>query len=254
MNKSSLLMRINQSLIPLGNSPENTAYKAFRQKTTGLNVFGIRVPVLREILEEDIVPLLDKDEKEILLFWDSVWWQEEVHEIMSLVLYYYEKPERIVDFDEFFNFFKAWIDRIENWEHADLYAKIMHGFLLSHRENVFPLLLDWKESDNSWKNRLSLTSLFLYVRHRLADKYLSFKEVLPFYEVALGDKDMYVQKGLGWSLRECGKIYPAETREFIEKNITKLSATAFSYSTEHWKKAEKAPLKEIRRLKRLANK
>jgi len=254
MNKSSLLMRINQSLIPFGNSPQNTTYKAFRQKTTGLEVFGIRVPVLRQILEEDIVSLLSKDAKENLLFWDSVWWQEEVHEIMALALYYYEKPERIVDFNEFFQFFKAWIDRIENWEHADLYAKIMHGLLLSHRNEVFPMLLEWRESDNPWKNRLSLTSLFLYARHRLADKYLSFAEILPFYEVSLRNKDMYVQKGLGWSLRECGKIYPSETKEFIEKNITELSATAFSYSTERWKKEEKAPLKEIRRLKRLANK
>ncbi|WP_449436610.1 DNA alkylation repair protein [Pedobacter steynii] len=46
------------------------------------------------------------------------------------------------------------------------------------------------------------------------------------------DKDYFVQKGLGWALREVGNIYPEETMAFLHKNCINLHSVAFTTAIE----------------------
>jgi 3-methyladenine DNA glycosylase AlkD len=79
------------------------------------------------------------------------------------------------------------------------------------------------------------------------------KTVLPFSKItALVESQIdydhhYVQRGVGWTLREAGNVYPKETFKFLEKNIQRLSAIAFSAATEKLAKAQKDRLKNLRK-------
>ena len=42
------------------------------------------------------------------------------------------------------------------------------------------------------------------------------------------DKDHYVQKGIGWTLRESIQVYPVEISKFIDKFLYDLSPIAFT--------------------------
>ena len=57
----------------------------------------------------------------------------------------------------------------------------------------------------------------------------------------------YVQKGVGWTLREAGHAYPKEVFAYFEKNMGRLSAHAFSAATEKLSQKQKEHLKKIRK-------
>ena len=44
----------------------------------------------------------------------------------------------------------------------------------------------------------------------------------------LKDKDYYVQKGVGWTLREAIQAYPKEVGKFIDQFVNDLSPIAFT--------------------------
>ncbi len=111
-------------------------------------------------------------------------------------------------------------------------------------EQIYPQLKQWNTSKYSWQRRISLTSLMLYSQLRGTVPPVS--KILPMIRARLNDPDAYVQKAIGWTLRECGNVYPAETKLFINKYLNQLSPSAFSYSTEKWIRSDKTPLKELR--------
>jgi 3-methyladenine DNA glycosylase AlkD len=72
------------------------------------------------------------------------------------------------------------------------------------------------------------------------------KTVLSLITPLLGDKDLYVQKGVGWQLREAYKLWPRPTLAFIESHILELPAITFSYATERLSSQNKNRLKKMR--------
>lgn len=75
------------------------------------------------------------------------------------------------------------------------------------------------------------------------------KTLLPIQRL-LRDEHFYVQRGVGWALRECYNVEPAVTLKFLERQIDELSAIAFSASTEKLTAKEKAALKKLRGVRR----
>jgi 3-methyladenine DNA glycosylase AlkD len=56
----------------------------------------------------------------------------------------------------------------------------------------------------------------------------------------------YVQKGVGWTLREISNIYPNEAFAYLEANIGRISAVAFTAATEKLSPAKKNHIKKLR--------
>jgi 3-methyladenine DNA glycosylase AlkD len=79
---------------------------------------------------------------------------------------------------------------------------------------------------------------------------LPLKKILALVEPQLEFDHYYVQKGVGWTLRETYNVYPAPAFSFIEKHIEKISAHAFSAATEKMTSKQKDQLKRLRRVKR----
>ncbi len=66
----------------------------------------------------------------------------------------------------------------------------------------------------------------------------------------LKDENYFVQKGIGWTLREMWNVYPTETLAFLKAHITDITATAFTAAIEKLDVTEKQQLKEMRKLKK----
>jgi 3-methyladenine DNA glycosylase AlkD len=100
-------------------------------------------------------------------------------------------------------------DMVDNWALSDSLSKIYSKIFEIDSELIYPVLSDWNKSENPWKRRQSIVSLLYYSSTR--------KNVLPFIKYIrlikrlLTDDDYYVQKGVGWTLRELGNVYSEET-------------------------------------------
>jgi 3-methyladenine DNA glycosylase AlkD len=217
-------------------------YKTFREKTTKLSVLGLRLPVIHKI-EMSGFPFYKDTSKQVLQTWSHIWQTSKIHEAMLVPLLYYRRNIHLLD-DEHWRTMKRWIERVENWEHADALCALYSIHLEKVPKLVMPTLKKWNRSQNPWKRRASIVSTIYYASPRR--KTPTLKTVLSLIKPLLRDKDAYVQKAVGWQLRECYKLWPRQTFEFFKKHVLSFSAIAFSYATEKLTAQEKKTLKKLR--------
>lgn len=187
---------------------------------------GISVPQSRSALKEGY-SFLALPAEEILTVFDYIWNNAEYFEEMSQAVYFYEKKSLTVSQ---FKVISGWIDRCDNWAHSDGLSSIYARALEENAELVMPVLKNWNRAGNSWKRRQSVVSLLYY--SRLRKRTPEFKEMIEMVEALLKDPEYYVQKGVGWTLREIYNLHPDETLDFIEKNVTQIAPAAWQASTE----------------------
>lgn len=212
-------------------------------------VLGCSVPNIRLVAKQTIAELeANYSHAELRALMTALWNNSSNFEVMHVPLYYFSDCVEHYSKSDW-RVLKTWASKIDNWAHSDWLSSI-YAAMLERIPEVYDVLLKWNNSINPWKRRLSLTSLYYYSNAR--EKYLSAKKVLPMVKNVLDDPDMYVQKAVGWTLRECGNIHPKETKSFINQHAGELSATAFSSATEKWSAEEKEDLKRIRKTLRKA--
>ena len=220
------------------------AIKADRRSS--LDFLGVRTPALRQVVKKGF-SFYAQPEAQILQIWDEIWTLSTYAEVMNAAIEYYGlKTKKQVDPD-LWPVLKHWSNRVENWAHADglggLYSRI-----LEHDPNpVYKQLKLWNTGPNEWLRRISLVSLIHYTGKNAV--FLSPDQVLPLVDNCLLDERDYVQKALGWVLREMGHVYPDEIRAYIEKNNTDLSSIAFSRAIERRDVSEREKLRQLRKAK-----
>jgi len=112
-------------------------------------------------------------------------------------------------------------------------------------KQVYAQLKMWNTDKDLWKRRQSIVSLLYYSRTKKV--HLPYNEIIPLIDNLLNDKEYYVQKGVGWSLRELYNVYPEKTFGYLKKNTKSISAIAFYAATEKLTKKEKELLKTLRK-------
>ncbi|MGM0601318.1 MAG: DNA alkylation repair protein, partial [Candidatus Rifleibacteriota bacterium] len=112
-------------------------------------------------------------------------------------------------------------------------------------ELVLPVLNKWNTSDNPWKRRQSVVSLLYY--SRLRKKVLPYKVMIKMVKNLLDDKAYYVQKGIGWTIREIYNCYPELTISFIKNHIKQIAPAAWQATSEKLPKDLRKKLVKQRR-------
>jgi 3-methyladenine DNA glycosylase AlkD len=182
--------------------------------------------------------------------WDRVWREGEHFEVMNQAALWLASLRDPKDLLACWPTARGWVARCDNWAHSDTlsagYTRMLEADTL--RSRVYPTLQRWNRARDPWKRRQSIVSLIYY--HTPKRTPPSHHEVLPLVEALLDDPDVYVQKGVGWTLREAYNAYPRHAGPFIDRHATALSATAYSAATEKHPRAERDRLKARRRAAR----
>ncbi len=213
---------------------------------TKLELLGCTMPQIRQVAREIVVylPKSDANKRKSL---HELWQQSKVFDVLHLPLIYFQsrkKKNNLVDWRTLKNF----SEKIDNWAHSDCLSDSIATLLENYPDKIYPELKRWNKSNNSWQRRLSLTSLIYYAPQRKNP--LPYSKIFPLVKNRLADTDPYVQKAVGWTLRETHKLYPEKTKKFVFDHANQLSAVAFSYATEKWSKQEKETLKKLRKYDR----
>ena len=147
-----------------------------------------------------------------------------------------------------FTITKNWISKVDNWAHSDGLSDLFSYLLEKDVALVYPQIKNWNTSANPWERRQSLVGLLEYSKKR--KKFLPVNKMLPLVKPLLSDENYFVQKGLGWTLREIGNVYPKETWDFLVKHHKQISSVAFSAAIEKLSVKEKEELKLLRKKSR----
>ncbi len=136
---------------------------------------------------------------------------------------------------------KTWVTKIENWAHADMLASVYCDILSEAPDQVYPEFKKWSLQKSPWKNRMAIVSLLYYYNPKRV--LLPFDDIIDLVEPHLKKDHYYLQKAIGWNLRELSRAYPKQYWKFLNQHLLDLSPTAFTTATEKVPKDKKEPLK-----------
>jgi len=207
---------------------------ARNDKKSQLEFLAIRVPLLRKAVHDGF-SFYNLTPDNILGIWDNIWHTSPYFEMMSAALLYYELQGQNVA-AEIWPCLVTWSKRVENWAHCDSLANIYSYLLPGQTEKVSAQLWAWSLTDAQWLRRLSLVSLIHYTGKKAV--FLTPEQVLPLVTNCITDERYYVQKAVGWVLREMGNVYHAEIRDYIAGHCEEIPRLALTTALTHY------PLKE----------
>lgn len=170
---------------------------------------GIQKPIRSELQKPFIQSL--KSEKKI--DWDlvSLFWQREEREFQYVALDYLISKKKFLQ-PEDVSVLKELIITKSWWETVDTITSHLIGFLFLNFPETRNEINSWRTSKNMWLRRTSI----------IAQLKSKEKTEIEFLEKAilanLGSDEFFINKAIGWALREYSKTNPKWVRHFLTKN------------------------------------
>lgn len=103
------------------------------------------------------------------------------------------------------------------WDLVDELAKVIGDLLHSHPEEIRPLMRKWSTDPNLWKRRVSIICQLRFKRDTDLD--LLYANIEP----NLADRDFFIRKAIGWSLRQYAHTDPQEVARYVGAHEGQLS-------------------------------
>ncbi|MDR1109631.1 MAG: DNA alkylation repair protein [Deltaproteobacteria bacterium] len=112
------------------------------------------------------------------------------------------------------------------WDTIDGLDRIVGHVAHNHRE-INSILLKWSLDDNIWLRRIAID-------HQLARREKTDTALLRQILINnLGQKEFFVNKAIGWSLREYGKTNPEWVRLFIDEFRNRLASLSIREGSKY---------------------
>lgn len=230
-------------------SLKNDKEKAAKLKKyigTDLNVLGLVSKTQVDTHKNGFSFYSEHKEQTFLLF-DGIYKQSSIFEVKNLAFIFLDKHHKHISLKTQLKTLPQWVKQVDNWAHSDGLSKYLTRLLedkSTHCE-MLDILKNWNTSKNLWERRQSLVSLFYYARTK--KEHISFELTQQLVYPLLKDKEYFVQKAVGWTLRESYNVYPKQTFIFIEENIRNITPVAFTTCLEKMTEKQKQLLKQKRR-------
>lgn len=212
---------------------------------SAMPVRGLTVPTLRGFLKNGF-SFSSRSFAEQYPIWERLWLEGRTHESRALAAFWVEGDhEDAPEPSEFFKKVAPWSKEIFCWDVSDLLSGLHARLLEAVPEVVLPQLRTWNHSRNPWLRRQSIVSLIFQAK--LRERVPSAPVVLELVENLLGDPDHYVQKGVGWCLREASVVHPGAVESFLRRRVERIDPTAWASASEKLAPEFKAELAAVRK-------
>lgn len=202
--------------------------KRKKDEQSALEFWGLDLPKIREAAKTQF-SFSHMDEEEQWDVWMQIWRQSPVYDVKSVALIWLCSPKRKKVR------LKKWRDvlsltqQVDNWAHSDSISSVI-AEILEERPQIFSVLKKWNRSRNPWLRRQSLVGIYCYARMR--KKKIPASRSLPLVKNLLLDPHFYVQRGVGWTLREIDRVDSKKQRAFVRRYVKQISAVAWFATTE----------------------
>ena len=115
---------------------------------------------------------------------------------------------------------KSWWDTIDNLD-------MTIGALALKDSNVNKILLEWSLDENIWLRRIAID-------HQLLRKEKTNTELLEkILKNNLGQNEFFINKAIGWALRDYSKTNPEWVKNFIEENKEKMAKLSIKEASKY---------------------
>ena len=209
MKKSHPYIQEVQKLFEKASNPEAADAMAAYMRNL-FKFYGIKTPerkkLTRQLLDSSPPPELD-----LVKIAKSAWKQpeREMQYFAIEMLAVYHKTWTI----EFIDLFEEMILEKSRWDSVDSIASnLTSRYFKKFPEQIVPVTGKWNQSSNMWLQRSSLLFQLLYKQQMDTD-------LLKKYILHLRDSnEFFIQKAIGWILRQYGKTNPLWVKKFVREN------------------------------------
>ena len=221
MKEISKYQRLRKKLI------ENSDPELARQMETYMRnkfkFYGLKTPERRKSYH-DLIKLEKANKKIDWKFLDQAWVDEhrEAQYFVCDYLIALEKYLKFEDIDHIFNYVKSkqW------WDTIDSLIKPI-GNIGLRDDRVSDLMLVWSKDDDFWVRRVA-------IEHQLLRKDKMNVELLnAILENNLGNSEFFINKAIGWALRDYSKTNPDWVKNFISKHHTEMATLSIKEGSKY---------------------
>lgn len=177
-------------------------------------------------LKEQIKPFLKKTAK-VPLDWDLVsgLWNCKYREAQYIALEYMQKHRKqIVPAD--IGRLKECVVENSWWETVDTLDAFI-GDIVQQEKELVKIMLDWAVSENIWLRRIAIDFQQEYKESTDAD--LLEKIIV----MNLGSDEFFINKAIGWSLRDYSKVNPKWVADFVQKYGAKMAPLSVKEASKY---------------------
>ncbi|MCP5455459.1 MAG: DNA alkylation repair protein [Thermotogae bacterium] len=185
---------------------------------------GIKKPE-RALLSKEFLKEKKKDNK---ADWHMIFelYSLEEREFQYLAIDYLSVVKKILVFEDIINI-QELITEKSWWDTSDSIDNIVAHMALSDPGIKRDIISKWVKSDNVWLKRVSILFQLKYKENTDTD-FLKYA-VSENY----GTNEFFVDKAIGWALREYSKTNPGWVRDFITQNREDLSSLSYREAVKY---------------------
>lgn len=188
---------------------------------------GIRTPERRKIFKDFFKEYKKEQEKSEKINWDFInnCWKNEYRELQYSALDYLQAVKDILTDKDIpklktLALSKSW------WDTIDYLDMIIGGIALKYPK-VNDIILQWSTDENIWLRRIAID-------HQLLRKEKTNAELLEkIIKNNFGQTEFFINKAIGWALRDYSKTNPKWVRDFIEKNKDKMAKLSIKEGSKY---------------------
>jgi len=184
---------------------------------------GIKTPERRKLAKK----LFKNIDKNTEIDWDFVFkcWENDFREMQYLALDYIKILQKTLLLKDITNLkklivSKSWWDTIDNID-------LIIGQMALEFEEIDEILLEWSISENIWLRRIAID-------HQLLRKENTKTEVLEkILTNNFWSDEFFINKAIGWALRDFSKTNPVWVKNFLEKYSSKMSSLSIKEASKY---------------------
>lgn len=191
----------------------------------GDRFLGLRVPQTRSVVKKYQADLSLQDFDMLL---KNKWHEVRLAALIAMVNAYKKSPNQKALYDLYISHIGKGIN---NWDLVDVSCPSIVGAFLSDKDTA--PLYDLAQG-GLWQKRVAIISTFYFLRYQSNPI-----ETYKLAETLVYEKHDLLQKAVGWSLREMGKLDSGLLHQFLDKYAATMPRTALRYALEKMTDSDK---------------
>ena len=202
---------------------EEQAQKMSKYMLNKFEYIGIKTPERRKIFKN----FFSEYKNEEKIDWEFVnkCWENKYREFQYIAADYLKNMKDKLTIDDIpklkrLILKKSWWDTIDNLD-------MTIGALALKDSNVNKILLEWSLDENIWLRRIAID-------HQLLRKEKTNTELLEkILKNNLGQAEFFINKAIGWALRDYSKTNPEWVKNFIKENKEKMTKLSIKEASKY---------------------
>ncbi len=238
LDVTSTADELANDLIAVGT--EERAVNEKRYLKSEIEHYGVTVPEIRKMARRFARERKDFS-KSVLIDLTLELWDRDVYELRKLAVNILAAKVALLDVDDL-GFLERLLRRSHTWALIDDMSFNVIAPGLNGIDDSASIRARWARDEDFWVRRTAMLALLPRLRRGTE----GWEEFTAYADAMLEEKEFFIQKAIGWILREVSKHSPDLVAEWLRPRARIASAVTMREALKYLPKHQKMQLNELR--------